>query len=57
MLKNEISQLREEIERTRKKPSLFAHILDTVGNAFIMILPGAGKICGPGMKVLSSLMK
>ncbi|EDL82352.1 rCG28728, isoform CRA_b [Rattus norvegicus] len=57
MLKNEISQLREEIERTRKKPSLFAHILDTVGNAFIMILPGAGKICGAGMKVLSSLMK
>ncbi|XP_031231549.1 guanylate-binding protein 4 [Mastomys coucha] len=57
MLKNEISQLREEMERTRKKPSLFAHVLDTVGNAFIMILPGAGKLCGAGLKVLGSLVK
>ncbi|CAO2600257.1 Guanylate-binding protein 4 [Lemmus lemmus] len=57
MLMNEISQLREEIERTKKKPSLFAHILDTVGNAFLIVLPGAGKILGAGMKVLSSFMK
>ncbi|GAB1288182.1 Guanylate-binding protein 4 [Apodemus speciosus] len=56
MLKNEISKLREEVERTRKKPSLFANILDTVGDAFIMILPGAGKLCGAGLKVLSSFM-
>ncbi|XP_036046537.1 guanylate-binding protein 4 [Onychomys torridus] len=57
MLKNEISQLREEIERTSKKPSLFAQVLDTVGDAFMMVLPGAGKICGAGLKVLSSFMK
>ncbi|CAH6777139.1 Gbp4 [Phodopus roborovskii] len=57
MLQNEISQLREEMERTRAESSLFSHILDTVGNAFLMVLPGAGKICGAGLKVLSSLMK
>uniref|UniRef100_A0A8C2MU96 Guanylate binding protein 3 n=1 Tax=Cricetulus griseus TaxID=10029 RepID=A0A8C2MU96_CRIGR len=57
MLQNEISQLREEMARTRGKPSLFSHILDTVGNAFIAVLPGAGKLCGAGLKVLSSLMK
>ena len=57
MSKNEIRQLREEMERTRRKPSLFAQILDTVGNAFIMILSGAGKLCGAGLKVLSSLIK
>ncbi|XP_034356547.1 guanylate-binding protein 3 isoform X1 [Arvicanthis niloticus] len=57
MLMNEICQLREEVERTRKKSSLFPHILDTVGNAFVLILPGAGKLCGAGLKVLSSLMK
>ncbi|XP_055484315.1 guanylate-binding protein 4 [Psammomys obesus] len=56
MLNNEISQLREEMERTRKKSSLFGHILSTIGDAFIMILPGAGKIWGAGLKVLSSLM-
>lgn len=57
MLKNEISQLRGEIERIRKKPSWFANILDTVGDAFIMVLPGAGKIWGVGLKVVSSFMK
>ncbi|XP_038167465.1 guanylate-binding protein 4-like [Arvicola amphibius] len=57
MLMDEISHLREEIERTRKKPSLFAQILDTVGNAFLIVLPGAGKLLGAGMKVLSSFMK
>lgn len=55
MLKNEISHLREEMERTRRKPSLFGQILDTVGNAFIMILPGAGKLFGVGLKFLGSL--
>ena len=57
MLKNEISQLREEMERTRKKSSLFSNIFDTVGNAFIMTLPGAGKLCGAGLKLLSSLTR
>ncbi|KAK7811057.1 hypothetical protein U0070_010216 [Myodes glareolus] len=57
MLMKEISQLREENERTKKKPSLFSHVLDTVGNAFLMVLPGGGKILGAGMKVLSSFMK
>lgn len=57
MLLNEINQLREEIEITRKKPSLFANILDTAGNAFLILLPGAGKILGAGMKFLSSFMK
>jgi hypothetical protein len=55
MLKNEISHLREEMERTRRKPSLFGQILDTIGNAFIMILPGAGKLFGVGLKFLGSL--
>ncbi|XP_052587552.1 guanylate-binding protein 4 isoform X2 [Peromyscus californicus insignis] len=57
MLTNEISLLREEIETTRRKPSLFAQVLDTVGDAFMMVLPGVGKICGAGLKALSSLMK
>ena len=57
MLMKEISQLREENERTKKKPSLFSHVLDTVGNAFLMVLPGGGKILGAGMKVLSLFMK
>ncbi|XP_075837318.1 guanylate-binding protein 3-like [Microtus pennsylvanicus] len=57
MLMNEISHLREEIERTKEKPSLFAQILDTVGNAFLIVLPGAGKLLGAGMKALSSFMK
>lgn len=57
MLKNEISLLREEIETTRRKPSLFAQVLDTVGDAFMMVLPGVGKIYGVGLKALSSLMK
>lgn len=57
MLKNEISHLREEMERTRRKPSLFGQILDTVGNAFIMILPGAGKLFGVGLKFLGSLSR
>ncbi|XP_041509701.1 guanylate-binding protein 4-like [Microtus oregoni] len=56
-LMNEISHLREEIERTKEKPSQFAQILDTVGNAFLIVLPGAGKLLGVGMKVLSSFMK
>ncbi|XP_057649978.1 guanylate-binding protein 3-like [Chionomys nivalis] len=57
MLMNEISHLREEIERTKNKPSLFAQIFDTVGNAFLIVLPGAGKLLGVGMKVLSSFMR
>lgn len=57
MLMNEISHLREEIEKTKEKPSLFAQILDTVGNAFLIVLPGAGKLLGAGMKVLSSFVK
>ncbi|XP_026639938.1 guanylate-binding protein 4-like [Microtus ochrogaster] len=57
MLMNEISHLREEIERTKEKPSLFAQILDTVGDAFLIVLPGAGKLLGAGIKALSSFMK
>lgn len=57
MLRNEISHLRDEIERTKEKSSLFAQILDTVGNVFLIVLPGAGKLLGAGMKVLRSFMK
>ncbi|XP_051021929.1 guanylate-binding protein 4-like isoform X4 [Acomys russatus] len=56
MLKNQISRLREEIERTRENRSLFSHILDTAADVFIAVLPGAGKLCGAGLKVLSSLI-
>ncbi|XP_052586753.1 guanylate-binding protein 4-like [Peromyscus californicus insignis] len=57
MLKNEIRQLREEIEITRSISSLFSQILDTVGDAFMKVLPGVGKICGAGLTALHSLIK
>ncbi|XP_008849853.1 guanylate-binding protein 4-like [Nannospalax galili] len=56
-LMDQISQLREEMERTRKSPSLFSHVFDTLGNVFIAGVPGVGKIFGAGMKLLGSLTK
>ncbi|KAM5256397.1 guanylate-binding protein 3-like [Ctenodactylus gundi] len=45
-LQKEINQLNEEIEKTKEKKSLLSKAFDTLGNACIVLLPGAGKLLG-----------
>jgi hypothetical protein len=53
-LNKEINQLQEEIEISKNKsPSIFSQFLDTLGTVFIAVLPGAGKLLGAGLKILS----
>ncbi|XP_012998587.1 guanylate-binding protein 3-like isoform X1 [Cavia porcellus] len=55
-LNREIHHLKEEIEKTQDKKSFFSKIVDTVGTVLVAVLPGAGKLVGLGMKMLSSQM-
>ncbi|KAM9687393.1 guanylate-binding protein 4-like isoform 1-T1 [Trichechus inunguis] len=56
-LNKEINQLKEEIETINKKRSGFSQFLDEAGNVLLVALPGAGKLFGAGMKLLSSHIK
>uniref|UniRef100_A0A8C0XPM8 GB1/RHD3-type G domain-containing protein n=1 Tax=Castor canadensis TaxID=51338 RepID=A0A8C0XPM8_CASCN len=54
-LNKEINQLKEESEISKNKsPSIFSQFLDTLDTVFIAVRPGAGKLLGAGLKILSS---
>uniref|UniRef100_A0A8C0XPP1 GB1/RHD3-type G domain-containing protein n=1 Tax=Castor canadensis TaxID=51338 RepID=A0A8C0XPP1_CASCN len=52
-LNKEINQLQEIEISKNKSPSIFSQFLDTLGTVFIAVLPGAGKLLGAGLKILS----
>ncbi|XP_031231547.1 guanylate-binding protein 4-like isoform X2 [Mastomys coucha] len=55
---SEISQLQKEIQLNKdKNSSVAARHFDGFGNVLISVLPGAGKLFGLGMKILSRQMK
>ncbi|XP_028616329.1 guanylate-binding protein 4-like [Grammomys surdaster] len=55
---SEISHLQKEIQQNKdKNGSLGAQLFDGFGNVLVSVLPGAGKLVGLGMKILSSQMK
>ena len=56
---SEISQLQKEIQLNKdENSSVGAQLFDGVGNVLMSVWPGAGgKLCGLGMKFLSTQMK
>uniref|UniRef100_A0A8D2AJG8 GB1/RHD3-type G domain-containing protein n=1 Tax=Sciurus vulgaris TaxID=55149 RepID=A0A8D2AJG8_SCIVU len=54
-LNKEINRLKEEIETSKKTPSILSQILDAAGTVFLAVLPGAGKVVGAVMKVFSAI--
>ncbi|MBZ3876885.1 Guanylate-binding protein 4 [Sciurus carolinensis] len=54
-LNKEINRLKEEIETSKKSPSILSQILDTAGTVFLAVLPGVGKAVGAVMKVFSAI--
>jgi hypothetical protein len=53
-LNKEINQLQEIEISKNKSPSIFSQFLDTLDTVFIAVRPGAGKLLGAGLKILSS---
>ncbi|CAH6777138.1 guanylate-binding protein 4 [Phodopus roborovskii] len=55
---SEISQLQKEIQKNKKQDrSLGAQLFDGFGNVLVSILPGAAKLVGLGLEMLSTHMK
>lgn len=57
-LGDEISLLQNVIKKNQNlNSSLAAQVFDGFGNVLISVLPGAGKLFGLGLKIVSSQMK
>nr|XP_019812689.1 PREDICTED: guanylate-binding protein 4-like isoform X1 [Bos indicus] len=56
VLSKEINQLEEGIQTTEKSFNI-SHVLDMMSMALIAVLPGAYKVLGMGLKLLSDRMK
>lgn len=57
-LGDEISLLQNVIKKSQNpSSSLAAQVFDGFGNVLISVLPGAGKLFGLGLKIVSSQMK
>ncbi|CAO2600252.1 Guanylate-binding protein 7 [Lemmus lemmus] len=57
-LGEEISLLQNVIQKNKNlSSSLAAQVFDGFGNVLVSVLPGAGKLLGIGLKILSSQMK
>ncbi|XP_036613718.1 guanylate-binding protein 4-like [Trichosurus vulpecula] len=53
-MKRQVEDLQNKIkDAERQKPSLFSSILDGLGDALMIVLPGVGKFFGLGVKALS----
>ena len=56
VLNKEIDQLKEDIQTTEKSFNI-SDVLDMASMALIAVLPGAYKVLGMGLKLLSDRMK